>query len=150
MALQDHSRSEFRQAENLGSGLPSRAGDENFDGRNAEYRQILDTQIQGNENFYEAVANTSRRVNLTGVSERTATNCYVKLDELNNLLPLFSGSSNENIHVFLSAIEQTKRTFNVEDQVMKLLVLNHLRGTAQIWLSSQPDLFFMEYTEVAC
>lgn len=82
------------------------------------------------------------------VGENQATHRTVKLDELSTFMPFFSGSPSEDVNFFINTVEQTRKTFNVEDEVMKLLVFKHLQNNAKVWLSSQEDLFTKSYLEV--
>lgn len=62
-----------------------------------------------------------------------------KPEEISLMLPKFSGETGEDVSHFIAILENTKRALNVNEFVMKLVVIQNLEGKAKVWMHSQAD-----------
>lgn len=96
--------------------------------------------------------NTFREVGcgVYGIKERIVSPVIgnFKLDEISMILPTFSGRSDEDVHHFVTVIENARLALSVSCFMMKLVVIRNLKARAQAWLHSHADYMLQDYEEI--
>lgn len=163
-------RSDTRQAESiLGDGnLAQPASRKNRD----EIHPTMSPGIQGTQiscpggsgdannlvssapvySFQRSVANefqASNVPNLQPLPCRSFANNGIRPDEVASMLPKFSGHFQEDVDHFLKILCNTKQALNVDDQVMKLVLIKQLTGKALHWLHSHADFMMKSFNELS-
>ena len=73
---------------------------------------------------------------------------HFKPEEISLMLPSYSGSAEEDVNHFVAILENTKQALNIDDFIMKLVVIRNLKANALSWLHSQADFMTKDYAEI--
>lgn len=146
--------SDIYESENFGRQLPfsnlHNSAEANNSGSQGSLVGVLDNnrfslQTNVNESSGECIQAENARMAQKPTEEKSIR--MFNLNEVFGLLPDFSGNSYENFEHFAKLAQQIKHIFKINDDIMKLIFLKHLKGNAQIWSMSQTDLMKMDLQE---
>ncbi|XP_062703062.1 uncharacterized protein LOC134287772 [Aedes albopictus] len=143
MFLRSQKPSEIQDLGNIGSGLPFSDRQNSTDGNSSSGQSANLGEASGSGDGSN-VAENFTRINHEG---KRGDERLFKMEEISALLPDFSGSTQENVNHFINIVQHTKQVFKISEEIMKLLVFKCLKGNAQVWFTSSPELMSMEFED---
>lgn len=154
MFMRNQEPSEANGSENFGSRLPFANQQNPTEGNNSGVQISLDESSTSRCDCRAKEKDGSKHFSQTERDERfqpfsgEGSNRIFNLNEIFFLLPDYSGTSRENVELFVNMAQQMKVIFKIDDDIMKLIVLKHLKGRAENWFMSQTNLMSMDLQEM--
>lgn len=152
--MRNQEPSEANGSENFGSRLPFANQQNPTEGNNSGVQISLDESSTSRCDCRAKEKDGSKHFSQTERDERfqpfsgEGSNRIFNLNEIFFLLPDYSGTSRENVELFVNMAQQMKVIFKIDDDIMKLIVLKHLKGRAENWFMSQTNLMSMDLQEM--